>query len=171
MKELFRTFLLSSISFGVIMGMFFSLIFWNLTLGIITGLASGVLFGLTISIFAYIQTSKFKKDSSSITNGAAVIYCGGANHFKGKEAVGGFLYLTKDELIFKSHNLNFQSHETRIEIRHIENIKKVNTLGLIPNGMMIVSNDGICDRFVVNNRKKWLAEIEYQKGILVLEGR
>jgi len=84
---------------------------------------------------------------------------GAANHFKGIEAVGGWLYLTPDEIIFNSHTINIQAHQTVIPLNKVAEVKPVLTLGIIPNGLLIKTKDGIIERFVVFNRKKWINTI------------
>ncbi|EPY2283681.1 GRAM domain-containing protein [Clostridium sporogenes] len=97
--------------------------------------------------------------SSEVTNGKNVIMDGGANHFKGAESVGGWLYLTSEELIFKSHAFNVQKHETVIPLNQIVEAKAVSTLGFIPNGLHIIINSGTIEKFVVTNRKTWVKKI------------
>lgn len=84
------------------------------------------------------------------------LHSGGANHFKNGEAVGGKLYLTEEDLIFKSHNLNLQNHELIIKRNTIKAIESCNTMWLVPNGLRIILANGSKERFVVNGRKKWL---------------
>lgn len=81
-----------------------------------------------------------------------------ANHFKGAEGVGGWLYLTKDELIFKSHNINIQNHKLAMPLNQIASVKTSFSLGFIPNGLQVVTNDGV-EKFVVFNRKEWVYKI------------
>ena len=65
-----------------------------------------------------------------------------ANYFRGIEAVGGKLYFDGNGLTFKSHKLNIQRGETRIEYNEIQEVSKINTLGIVPNGISILSKDG-----------------------------
>lgn len=158
MKEFIKTLLMAGVPFGVIMGVFYS--FSNGVYGgIFGGVLSGLLFGLLLGIFALIQKRKFKKTSFEITNGKSIIMDGGANHFKGAEGVGGWLFLSPDELIFKSHSFNMQNHQTVIPLKQISKVETILTLGLIPNGLHITTHDGNKERFVVNNRKVWVKRI------------
>lgn len=158
MKENLKTFVFTGIPFGIFMGLFFS-IFSNITVGIISTILCGGLFGLIISFFVSIQSKKFKSNLSAITGGKEIIIDGPANHFKGVESVGGWLCLTKDELIFKSHNFNVQNHKTVILLSQITDIKASLTLGIVPNGLMITAKDSV-EKFVVNNRKEWIKKIK-----------
>jgi len=94
-----------------------------------------------------------------IRMGEEVIKKGPANHFKGMESVGGRLYLTNQRVYFKSHPINVQTHELTIELKDIKTIGKRNTLGIVPNGVFIETQQGNTEKLVVNGRKKWLFEI------------
>ncbi|MFI3173910.1 MAG: hypothetical protein R3Y53_01760 [Bacillota bacterium] len=77
-----------------------------------------------------------------------------ANYFRGMEAVGGQIIFDELGFVFKSHSVNIQTGETRIEYLEIKDLQKVNTLGIIPNGMLLLTNDNIEHRFVIRNREK-----------------
>ena len=83
-----------------------------------------------------------------------------ANYFRGVEAVGGKLYFDAAGMTFKSHMFNVQTGETRIEYSRIRRVQKVNTMGLVPNGMAVFTDDGREHRFVINNRGKVIAFLE-----------
>lgn len=76
-----------------------------------------------------------------------------ANYFRGLEAVGGKIYFDDTGLTFKSHPLNIQTGETRIEYAQIATITKRNTLGIVPNGISIFTKDNFEHKFVIYNRK------------------
>lgn len=79
------------------------------------------------------------------------------------EAVGGKLYLMKDKLQFKSHGFNIQNHSQIITLEQIKEVVFFNTIGLIPNGLAIMTNEGKTEKFVVNSRRLWKKEIEKLK--------
>ncbi|MDD3220873.1 MAG: hypothetical protein EOM34_12020 [Clostridia bacterium] len=81
-----------------------------------------------------------------------------ANYFRGPEAVGGKIYFDETGMTFKSHKLNIQRGETRIEYRDICKVGKRNTLGLVPNGIYVFTRDGFEHKFVIYSRK---AVLEY----------
>lgn len=87
------------------------------------------------------------------------VYEGAANHFVGIESVGGRLYLTQDTLIFVSHGLNIQTHRMDIPLKDITEINTRNTLGFVPNGLLVHTALDTQERFVVNKRKTWIAKI------------
>ena len=75
-----------------------------------------------------------------------------ANHFKGIEGVGGKLFITNKKIIFKSHAINIQNHELHIEFFDIQSIQFYNSLGILPNGLMIITKSGKKEKFVVWKR-------------------
>ncbi|MFH2143196.1 MAG: GRAM domain-containing protein [Bacteroidota bacterium] len=77
----------------------------------------------------------------------------GANHFKGLEGVGGKLFITNKRIVFKSHSINLQNHELTIMYPEILSIELYNTLGIVPNGLKIITKSGKNEKFVVWKRK------------------
>lgn len=75
-----------------------------------------------------------------------------ANLFRGIEGVGGKLKITDKRLHFMSHSFNIQTGETEIPLGEIAEVTKVNTLGLVPNGLLIKLKNGKSYQFVVNQR-------------------
>ena len=159
MKDNVKTFLLAGITFGTVMGVFAGIVN-NVYIGIISGVFLGTFFGFFIWVFVFIQNKKFKKSSSEIIGGKKIIMEGSANHFKGKESVGGWIWLNSDEVIFKSHNFNFQNHQIVIPLIQIAEVKPSLTLGLVPNGLKIITINGAVEKFVVNKRKVWVEKIK-----------
>ena len=96
--------------------------------GIMMGTISGILFGLLMSIFVFIQKKKFRSIGLEITKGQEILYDGGANHFKGSVGVGGWLILTREAVIVKSHNFNFQNHILKIPLTEIREVKGINKI-------------------------------------------
>lgn len=90
-----------------------------------------------------------------------LIYEGFANHQYKYEYAGGILYLYSDKLIFKSHSINMNVHTTIIYLSDIKDIVEFNSLFIVPNGLRIVSKDST-DKFVVNQRDKWIELINKQ---------
>ena len=76
-----------------------------------------------------------------------------ANLFRGLEAVGGHLYLTKCCMYFSSHCVNVQAGDTIIPYDDIARIEKCNTLCIVPNGLRIVTTNGAVFQFVLWGRE------------------
>lgn len=80
-----------------------------------------------------------------------------ANYYRGIEAVGGKLYFDETGMTFKSHAINIQTGETRIEYRDMHKAAK---RGIIPTGMSVFTKDGFEHKFVVYHRKDVIAFLE-----------
>ncbi len=96
--------------------------------------------------------------------GESFLMEGPANHFKGLEAVGGVLALSDRALVFRSHSFNIQNHELSLPLSGMDSVRAVNTLMLVPNGLLVFMRDGSRERFVVWKRKDWLRKIEAARG-------
>jgi len=157
-KARIRNTLLISFISGVLMGLFF-LYFMNILLAAFLALSFGLFLGLMAYFF---QTNKYLENQSTPENihSSSILYSGGANHFLHKEGVGGRLFLLKDQLLFKSHKLNFQNHELRIPLDSILEVGLFNVVGFVPNGLIIRLRNGKSENFVVNNRAEWKNRIE-----------
>ena len=83
-----------------------------------------------------------------------------ANLWRGPEAVGGRLLVTSEALVFRSHALNIQTGETRLPLREITDVRPVNTLKIIPNGLEVSMRSGERHRLVVGGRSRLLTTIE-----------
>jgi hypothetical protein len=137
-------------------------IYFGYTIGLIGALIyapiSGVLFGLVLYLFS--RSKRIQNQTQIlIEEDQKIIKSGAANHFKNAEAVGGRLYLLNDRLTFKSHKLNLQNHELEIPLSHITQISTFNSLGIIPNGILIKTIDNQNFKFVVTGRKEWMEQL------------
>ena len=92
--------------------------------------------------------------------GEKILKEGVANHLKGKEAVGGKLFVTDRRLYFSSHPLNLQTHQESYALNDISALEFVNTLFVVPNGLLVKLRDGREERFVLNGRDDWKKAIE-----------
>ena len=157
MKEI-RNSVLAGLVFGLIFS-FFLVLMVGIQLALVLGLLSGLAFGIIIYFFITSKTVK-RQTQIELKDGKEVIHSGGANHVMKGEAVGGKLYLLNDSLQFQSHGFNFQNHGLTIPIHEITQVKFYNTLGLVPNGLVIGLLNGKTEKFVVNGRKLWLEKVE-----------
>lgn len=85
---------------------------------------------------------------------------GPATYRKGKEGVGGKIFLTNKKFIFKSHKLNIQSGQTDIHYSEINTVFNHKTAKFFDNGIRLVTSNGVEHDFVVSDRDVWLAAIE-----------
>ena len=85
-----------------------------------------------------------------------------ANYFRGAEAVGGKLLFDETGMTFSSHSFNVRTGETRIEYADVTLVRGRSTLGIVPNGVSVFTQDGFEHRFVVNGRDDVMAFITAQ---------
>jgi len=83
-----------------------------------------------------------------------------ANLIRGIEAVGGRLKITSRRVIFESHKINLQTMPAEILMSDILEVQKRNTLGLVPNGLLIRTKAGVEYKFVVWGRENLINIIE-----------
>jgi hypothetical protein len=160
MLRFLKTAVMTGVPFGLIMGVFCALrgpipLGWVFGLA---GLASGVVFGILMAAFAEWQRSRFTREDPC-HQGERLLKQGPANHFRGWEGVGGWLYLTDRRLLFRSHRFNVQRHELSIPLDAILEARACATLGVVPNGLHVETARG-AERFVVEGRAGWVKEID-----------
>lgn len=85
-----------------------------------------------------------------------------ANLFRGIEAVGGKIFFGENAMTFKSHKLNIKTGDTTIFYNEIAEVRKANSLGIIPNRMIVVTIEGTEYKFVVNQRNKIVEFLRWQ---------
>jgi hypothetical protein len=151
---------LTGVPFGLFMGLFFTLQSGS-PFGFVHGLAAGLLFGLLSAAFLAWQSSRFTREALYL-EGEQLLKQGLANHFNRWEGVGGWLYLTDKQLLFRSHRFNFQNHELAIPLGEMVEIQACSTAWVIPNGLRIITAQG-AERFVVEGRRSWLESIRQAK--------
>jgi len=83
-----------------------------------------------------------------------------ANLFRGAEGVGGRLKLTTRRLLFEPHAINIQRNPLEISVGDIAEVRKRNTMGLIPNGVLVRTKGGVEYKFVVWGRDKLIRLIQ-----------
>lgn len=105
-------------AFGVITGLLTGGVvgvFAGPSLGIRMGLAvmvaSGSLFAVGAWGFANVMARRFAAARTEFAP-ETLLHDGPANHRRGWEVAGGWLYLTKSRLVFRSHKFNVHSHES-----------------------------------------------------------
>lgn len=125
---------------------------------------AGIFFGVSFAlIMEYLANRLYKKTVIKINDDERLIKEGGANHFKGKDGVGGKLALTDKRLIFKSHNSNVQNREQTIDFARIKTFRETKTLNFFKNGLTIELINHDIHKFIVDDPGDWVKEIEKQK--------
>ena len=76
-----------------------------------------------------------------------------ANLFRGLEGVGGKLFITNKNVLFKSHKFNIQKGQTTILFSAIKRLETRKTMKVVDSGLRITTLAGTHFDFVVNNRE------------------
>lgn len=97
--------------------------------------------------------------------GESTIKEGWANLQRGRESVGGKLYLTNRRLIFESHVFNIQYGATIIPLGNITATKRcwtkfLNLIPMAPNSLAVSTSEGKQHRFVLFGRSRWKLAID-----------
>jgi hypothetical protein len=152
------TFLRAGLAFGAGMALFFG-VTRGARIGLTMGPVAGLLFGSIAAVFVKIQSWRLMV-RGDVLDGERIVYQGGANHWSGAEARGGWLVLTERALVFRAHGLNAQNQPVRIALAAVRAVAPTNTLGIVRNGLRVEQEGGKLDRFVVNQRAEWIRRIE-----------
>lgn len=121
-----------------------------------SGLTTGIIFSSLIHMALKISIQKPKTLN---VNEADILVFGRANHQSNLIYRGGYLVLTKDELVFTPSKLNLQHEIYKIPIKDIKSIIKKNFYLIIPTGLYFELQNGEVEHFVINDRKAWLEEL------------
>jgi hypothetical protein len=87
-----------------------------------------------------------------------------ANLWRGAEAVGGRLTLSRAGLEFRAYTFNRQPEPLEIPIDEIVEVRRTRTMGIIPNGLLVTTKLGLEIRFVVGDRDRFIKEIAKLTG-------
>lgn len=99
-------------------------------------------------------------DGSDVDKPEQILADVAANLFRGIEGVGGRLKITTKYVKFEPHAINFQKIPTEIPLYDVASVTKRNSLGIVPNGILITTKSGVEYKFVVNGREKLILLIE-----------
>ena len=95
--------------------------------------------------------------------GELPVHSGPANHWRGVESVGGWLYLTNQRLLFTPHAVGFQTRPSDIALSDIASVEASASLWIIPNQMVVVTRSGAREKFVVQGREQWIGMLRVQQ--------
>lgn len=135
------------------------------TIGLVVSTVIGGLFAG--SVFAVAMQYSAKRLLKSIrietTDNETILKEGGANHFKGKEGVGGKLVLTDRRLIFKSHKFNIQNHQESFDLAQVQKIQVTKTFGILENGLALELVNKETHKFIVDDPADWMEKISKKR--------
>jgi hypothetical protein len=158
MVSFFTTFRRTGLLFGFVMALIYTLLKGWQT-GLTIGLLSGTVFGFSMAVFVHFQSKKFTQNRPLLPD-EKLVKEGPANHKLKSEATGGWIYLTDSRLFFVSHKINLQNHNLAIPLAEIGAVEKGKSFTLIPNQLQVNLKNGQIERFIVNDVKSWINEIE-----------
>jgi hypothetical protein len=161
MKSFVKTALITGIAFGIPMGLLTGIrvgivlgVSAGVRSGLVGGIAMGLAFGIAIASFMAMQRRRFSGARPEFT-GERLLHDGPANHLLNGEGVGGWLFLTRERLLFRSHSFNLQPHELSVPLSEIAEVLPVRTARVLPNGLRVVTHSGKEERFAVEKRRQW----------------
>ncbi|MDE6690847.1 MAG: hypothetical protein K2K04_02645 [Clostridia bacterium] len=100
----------SGLLFGLFMGIYNGLVSSSLKTGIIAGIVAGVAFGVlftvAMAIFSKCLEKKAERMRAEVLKDRKIICEGPANHKKGANAIGGWLFFTENSIEFYAHKVN-----------------------------------------------------------------
>jgi hypothetical protein len=119
-------------------------------------LFAAAFFGGAMGAFSYVSNRQGEKAVPPDLEPEGLVAYGPANHFLSGESRGGFLYLTRRRLLFVSHAMNLQGETIDIPLDRVTACDEHQTLGLLPNGLLVKLESGVTHRFAVSQRHRWL---------------
>ena len=150
-KDGIKNFCLSFVLFSLPFRFVCTILFQSLRKGMVLGCLAGLLYAVGISVFCAVTGKRMEVLKSKLEKESRILYDGGANHWVGKEAVGGWLFLLEEDVYFVSHKMNLQTHECKIPYQEIRSIRK----GRKPRSICLELKSGQQEEFVVNHGRIW----------------
>ena len=140
--------------FGAAMGLFFAAQH-GASRGLVSGLVAGVVFGCAM---AGIMKWQHARAATLIApyEAEGILHHGPASHVAGT-AIGGWLVVTKQCLVFEPHKLNIGGKRFELATDDIAGARRGD--GVLPNKIAITTRDGRTVQFVVRDRAAWLAAL------------
>jgi hypothetical protein len=156
MKRFLQVFVMAGVPFGLTLGVVSGLQH-GLASGLGAGIGCGLMFGLAIATFMHIQSKKFMRVRPQCDKEGLVID-GGAN-LGGK---GGWLFLTKQRLVFQPHGGNVGASRVEVPLSTIKEVRPGS--GKLVRRFEVVTATATYS-FLVESRDKWLEAFAPLLGI------
>ena len=148
-KEWAITFWSCGLIYGAVMGLYYN----DINMGIFLGALFGILFTVCMVIFSTYMEKKAERFRAEVKQEKKIICEGPANHKKGANAIGGWLFLTEDSIIFYPHKMNFSGQKFSVSVDNIANIETKS------NQLKLHTKTGETYAFVVNKANLWIQSI------------
>jgi hypothetical protein len=161
--KLFRIGVATGLFFGAAMGVWVTVAHLAsggglgeaLAFGGALGAGAGLFFGVGMAAFsAWLR--RRSESSRPRFEAQGLVYDGPANHTFGVVANGGWLWLTRDRLVFEPHAVNVDRDTWAVPRGRVLEAEPVRTFGLVPNGLRVRLEGGETRTFVVEGRERWL---------------
>ena len=149
-KNGLKEYSLTTVLFGVPLGILFGLSQLSFIVGVVSGVLSGLLFTLLMFVFIKIQEKKFDKKRIEIAKERRIICDGGAT-INGN---GGWMFLTENGIEFYPHKINISTKEIIIPTSMIEAVKTHK------NQLVVRTSNNFTVAIVVSHNKEWKKQIE-----------
>ncbi len=128
---------------------------------LVTGLVMSIIFGFTMDKFVSKgpATDEVNVDNK-LEHDEQISFAVPANYFlKDLGGVGGKLFITNKNMIFKTHKYNFREDIRIISFSDIKEIKATKTLWFLNNGLTVFLTDNRKEVFIVDDRKLLLTHL------------
>ena len=155
-KFLFGDFMLSFIGFSIPMSIFYLLIYRNFLIAFIFGIIAGIIFASLMILFILVVKITFIPYYNELSKNNNIIYNSGANLFKDKNSIGGWMFFTDDAIYFHPHKFNFDRSDFKLSFNEIDSVEIAKTI----NCIIIKTKDENCIKMAVNDRKNVIKVIE-----------
>lgn len=145
-----KEYTLTTVLFGIPMGIIFGIMKWDVLYGLVSGVLCGLLFTLLMYLFVKSQEKKYDKMRLKIAQERKII-CDGAATIRGN---GGWLFFTERGLEFYPHKFNVSRDSMMIPINEIKSV-------ITYKNQIIV--DTINDSkfgIVLSHNKEWVKQIQ-----------
>lgn len=135
----------------------------NILRSLLVGLVGGIIVGISNALLRYkYAVPKYVLDAVSVDlfDDEEISFQTPANYTSGAEPISGKLFLTNKRIIFNNHNYEKIKKQFSIDINDVVNADSFKTLKIFTNGLCINTKSNESFKFIVDNLKQWISEIE-----------
>lgn len=156
LKFLFFDFMLSFIGFSIPMSILCLILYRNIEEAFFLGILAGFIFALGMVLFKLVIKKTMRHYYNELIKNNNVIYNSPANLLKGKNAIGGWMFITEDSIYFYAHRINLDCSNSKILFSEIDSVK----VDKMINYIIIKTKDQNYIKIAVNDRKNVIKLIE-----------
>ena len=152
-KNGIKVYVITGCCAGLFYGFFMGLFLNNMKSGAMSGLLFGVFFTLCTALSGKHFEKKFRRHRAEISKVRKIICEGPANHKKGANAIGGWLFFSEDTMEFYPHKMNIGGQNISILTDEIVSVETR------AQQLKIHTKTGENFTFIVNKAKLWKQSI------------